>query len=164
VNYRFDTVWNACSAALIEEIVAFWKAEAALPEGEDGYERASQTIVLARDVDGRIAGTCTAYLRAVPRLGQPMYYLRMFFSSGHQRRYSIIPMMKEAQKALSAYNSGLPAPESLGVVMEVENANLKRHASPTWPLGFNFIGYSPRSLPIYAYYFPEAKLLPPSRR
>jgi hypothetical protein len=164
VDYNFETVWNVCSPALIEEVIAFWTAENALPTEDDPAVRAGQTVVVARDRDGGIAGTCTAYLRVVPRLGQPMYYYRMFFSSGHRRKYSIIPMMKEAQKALSAYNSGLPKLESLGVVLEVENANLRSHTTPTWPLGFNFIGYSPRSLPLYAYYFPDAKLLPPARR
>jgi hypothetical protein len=164
VTYRFDTVWNACTPALSEEIIAFWRSENALPAEDDPALRTGQTVVVARDMDGRIAGTCTAYLRVVPRLGQPMYYFRMFFSGGHRRRYSIIPMMKEAQKALSAHNSGLPVPESLGVVMEVENPNLRRHTNPTWPVGFNFIGYSPRGLPLYAYYFPGAKLLPPARR
>ena len=164
MTYRFDTVWNACTPALSEEIIAFWTSENALPAEDDPAERTGQTVVVARDRDGRIAGTCTAYLRVVPRLGQPMYYFRMFFSGSHRRKYSIIPMMKEAQKALSAYNSGLPVPESLGVVMEVENANLRRHTAPSWPLGFNFIGYSPRSLPLYAYYFPDAKLFPPAKR
>lgn len=160
MDYRFETVWTACTPALSEEIIAFWKSENALPVEDDPAERTGQTVVVARDRDGGIAGTCTAYLRVVPRLGQPMYYFRMFFSSGHRRKYSIIPMMKEAQKALSAYNSGLPKPESLGVVMEVENADLRRHTTPTWPLGFNFIGYSPRNLPLYVHYFPNAKLLP----
>lgn len=160
MDYRFETVWTACTPALSEEIIAFWKSENALPLEDDPAERTGQTVVVARDRDGGIAGTCTAYLRVVPRLGQPMYYFRMFFSSGHRRKYSIIPMMKEAQKALSAYNSGLPKPESLGVVMEVENANLRRHTTATWPLGFNFIGYSPRNLPLYVHYFPNAKLLP----
>ena len=109
MTYRFDTVWNACTPALSEEIIAFWTSENALPAEDDPAERTGQTVVVARDSDGRIAGTCTAYLRVVPRLGQPMYYFRMFFSGGHRRRYSIIPMMKEAQKALSAFNSGLPA-------------------------------------------------------
>jgi hypothetical protein len=164
VDYNFETVWNVCSPALIEEVIAFWTAENALPTEDDPAVRAGQTVVVARDRDGGIAGTCTAYLRVVPRLGQPMYYYRMFFSSGHRRKYSIIPMMKEAQKALSAYNSGLPKPESLGVVLEVENANLRSHTTPTWPVGFNFIGYSPRRLPLYAYYFPDARLLPPAGR
>ncbi len=164
MDYNFETVWNVCSPALIEEVIAFWTAENALPTEDDPAVRAGQTVVVARDRDGGIAGTCTAYLRVVPRLGQPMYYYRMFFSSGHRRKYSIIPMMKEAQKALSAYNSGLPKPESLGVVLEVENANLRSHTTPTWPVGFNFIGYSPRRLPLYAYYFPDARLLPPAGR
>lgn len=164
MDYNFETVWNVCSPALIEEVIAFWTAENALPAEDDPAVRAGQTVVVARNRDGGIAGTCTAYLRVVPRLGQPMYYYRMFFSSGHRRKYSIIPMMKEAQKALSAYNSGLPKPESLGVVLEVENANLRSHTTPTWPVGFNFIGYSPRRLPLYAYYFPDARLLPPAGR
>lgn len=165
MTYQFDTVWNACSTALIKEVVAFWKAEEALPKDVDGHGRAKQTIVLARDGDGGIAGISTAYLRVVPRLGQPMYYLRMYFSSEHRGMHTIMPMMKHALKALTEYNSRLAAPEALGVVMEVENTHLReRHPKATWPLGFNFIGYSPLSLPMYAHYFPHAKLLPPVSR
>ncbi len=163
MTYRFETVWNACTPALVDEIVGFWTQENALPENGNANERAKQTIVLARDGDGRIAGICTAYLRTVPRLGQPMYYFRMYFSTAHRRSYSIIPLMKEAQKALSEYNRSLPVPESLGVVMEVENADLRSHATASWPLGFNFIGYSPKRLPLYAHYFADAVLLPPAK-
>lgn len=165
MDYNFETVWNKHTPALTEEIIAFWTAENALPTDENAQERAKQAVVLARDGDNRIIGISTAQIRTIHRIGQPMYYFRMYFDAAHRGMHSIKPMMKEALQALSEHNCGLPAPEALGIVIEVENSHLrKRHATAGWPLDFNFIGYSPRKLPIYAHYFKGAKLLPPARR
>ena len=54
-EYRYQNVWQNVSEELSAEIVAFWKAESALPAGEDGSARAKQAVTVMRDADGAIA-------------------------------------------------------------------------------------------------------------
>jgi hypothetical protein len=162
MTYRFETVWTACTPALSEEIIAFWTGENALPAGENALDRSKQTVIVTRDGDGRIVGTATAYLRTVPRLGQPMYYYRMYCNANHRGQRTGFEMLQLSQSVLCDYSKSKDASNAIGIILEVENTMYTgRYPQAAWPLGFNFIGYSPRRLPLYAYYFPEAKLLPP---
>ena len=66
---------------------------------------------------------------------------------------------------LQDYKAGLKRPESLGILLEIENdkiaAAYKRAVEP----GFDavFIGYSPRGLQLRVSYFEGATLQPPAR-
>jgi hypothetical protein len=165
MDYRYEAVWNKHTPSQIEEIIAFWSTEHALPVAEDAQERAKQAVVLARDGDDRIIGISTAQARIVPRIGQPMYYYRMYSAPAHRGQRTGFTLVEKTQRILQDFTQAERSPAAIGIVLEIENAEYReRYPQAAWPMGFNFIGYSPRSLPIYAYYFPEAKLLPPSRR
>lgn len=160
---RFESIWKACSPALIEEIVAFWKAEDVLPAGEDAEQRAQQAAVLARDENNRIVGISTAVARIVPRIGQPMYYYRMYSTAEHRGQGTGYALLENTQAALQSHAKSEDHATAIGIILEIENAKYEqRYRQAAWPMGFNFIGYSPRRLPLYAYYFPGALLLPPS--
>jgi hypothetical protein len=161
VDYKFESVWNAHTPELIEEIIAFWTMEKALPPDEIPSKRAKEAVVVTRDRDGRIVGTATAHARIVPRLAQPMYYYRMYSSAEHRGQHTGYAMLEKTQAVLEEFTKAQATPAALGIVLEVENKTFSaRYPQATWPMNFNFIGYSPRSLPMYAYYFPNATLIP----
>jgi hypothetical protein len=165
VDYNFETVWNGHTPELIKEIISFWTMENALPPDEIPLKRAKETAIVTRDGDGRIVGTSTAYARIVPRLAQSMYYYRMYSNAEHRGQRTGYAMLEKTQAVLEEFTKAQATPAALGIILEVENKTYSgRYPQAAWPMNFNFIGYSPRSLPLYAYYFPDAKLLPPAKR
>lgn len=165
MDYKYETVWNDHSPELIHEIIAFWTTENALPPDEIPSKRAKEAVIVTRDGDGRIVGTSTVQARTVPRLAQPMYYYRMYSNAEHRGQRTGYAMLEKTQAVLAAFTKAQTVPAALGIILEVENKTYSgRYPQAAWPMNFNFIGYSPRSLPLYAFYFPDAKLLPPARQ
>jgi len=163
--YEYQNVWKQISPELAEEITAFWIAEKALPKNAKPDARAQQVAVVMRDDQGAIAAVSSAIARVVPRLRQVLYYYRTFCGAAHRGNKTSTPMMQATQKALMDYNLGLPKPEAIGVLIEIENTMIAGHYTEAfWPqTGFSFIGYSPRGLPLRVHYFPGFKLQPPVR-
>ncbi len=163
--YEYQNVWKHITPELAEEITAFWIAEKALPKSAKPDARAQQVVVVMRDDQGAIAAVSSAVARVVPRLRQVLYYYRTFCGAAHRGNKTSIPMMQATQKALMEYNLGLPKPEAIGVIIEIENTMIAGHYTEAfWPqTGFSFIGYSPRGLPLRVHYFPGFKLQPPVR-
>lgn len=163
--YEYQNVWKHITPELAEEITAFWIAEKALPKGAKPDARAQQVVVVMRDDKGAIAAVSSALPRVVPRLRQVLYYYRTFCAAGHRGNKTSVPMMQATQKALMDYNLGLPKPEAIGVIIEIENTMIAGHYTDAWwpQTGFSFIGYSPRGLPLRVHYFPGFKLQPPVR-
>ena len=62
------------------------------------------------------------------------------------------------------YNAGLDTSESLGILLEIENAKIAAAYRRAHEPGFEatFIGYSPRGLQLRVSYFDAAVLLPPA--
>ena len=165
MDYNFETVWNGQTPDLINEIITFWTKENALPTDEIPLNRCKETVIVTRGSDGRIVGTSTAYARVVPRLGQPMYYYRMYSDAEHRGQRTGYAMLEKTKAVLEEFTRAQATPAALGIILEVENmAFSSRYPQAAWPMSFNFIGYSPRSLPLYVYYFPDAKLLPPAKQ
>jgi hypothetical protein len=73
--------------------------------------------------------------------------------------------MQATQTALRDYNLGLPKPEAIGIIVEIESTYInQRYPEAFWPATmFSFIGYSPRGLPVRVHYFTDFKLQPPVR-
>ena len=162
--YEYQNVWKHITPELAEEITAFWIAEKALPKSAKPDARAQQVVVVMRDDGGAIAAVSSALPRVVPRLRQVLYYYRTFCGAAHRGNKTSTPMMQATQKALLEYNLGLPKPEAIGVIIEIENAMIAGHYTEAfWPqTGFSFIGYSPRGLQLRVSYFEGATLQAPS--
>ena len=160
-----ESVWQRVTPALVEELTRFWLTHEAVADAERAAERAQQAVIVARDADGALCGVATAVVRVLPRLRQPMYYYRQFFAPGLRGRYQVLTFFLRAKRVLQAHNAGLPRPESLGLLLEIENPGLAkqfRRAHMTHTQA-TFIGYSPRGLQLRVSYFENAMLLPPAR-
>lgn len=160
----FEAVWRQASAGLVEELVAFWRDNQALGGEEAARLRAQQAVCVARDENGALCGVATAVVKVLPRLRQPTYYYRQFFARRLRGRQQELAFFQFAKRVLQDYNAGLPAPESLGILLEIENSKIaaayRRAHEPGFEAGF--IGYSPRGLQLRVSWFDDAVLLPPA--
>lgn len=155
-------VWKQVTPELTAELLDLWQRNNALREPAMAAMRAGQAVCVTRDDQGRMVGVGTAVLRVLPRLRQPMYYYRQFFSQEFRGQKQTVPFFERAKEILETYNAGLPAPESLGVLLELENPQLAARYNMAQGATTTFIGYSPRGLQLRVSYFKGATLLPPS--
>ncbi|MDI1252304.1 hypothetical protein [Thermomonas sp.] len=156
-------VWKKVTPVLGEELMAFWRSNKAIVDDAAAAMRATQAVCIARDESGAICGVGTAVIKVLPRLRQPMYYYRQFFAKSMRGRSQLIPFYQQARQALQEYNASLDKPESLGVLIETENAKLSSAYNHAYEPAFaaTFIGYSPRGTHLYVSYFDGAALQPP---
>ena len=163
VPLRFEAVWKQVTPELGRELVDFWRENRAI-DPERAAKRAEQAISIARDGEGSIRAVATAEIRVLPRLRQPMYYYRLFLSRSVRGQGQVPAFYNHTCKVLQDYNAGLDAPESLGVLIELENPFLSAFYKEAYNAEMNstFIGYSPRGLHLRVTYFEGARLGPPA--
>lgn len=154
-------VWKQVTPALTEELVAMWQGSNAMPDPAAAAVRAGQAVCVGRDENGVLCGVGTAVLRVLPRLRQPMYYYRQFFTAQARGQDQARPFFAAAKETLQAYNAGLPVPESIGLLLELENPRLAARYNMAQGTQTTFIGYSPRGLQLRVAYFEGATLLQP---
>lgn len=161
ISFETVPVWKQVSAELTAELIALWGRSQAIPDPDRAVHRARQAVCVARDQSGAICGVGTAIIRVLPRLRQPLYYYRQFFAPEFRGQKQAVPFLNEARRVLEEYNDSLSAPESLGMLLELENQQLvARYERAYEPAADStFIGYSPRGLQLRVSYFKNARLL-----
>lgn len=158
-------VWKQMTPELKAELVAFWARHQAFGDAERSG-RADQAVCVGRDEQGAICCVGTAFVMVLPRLQQPMYYYRQFFAESQRGHRQAAPFFNHCREALQKYNASLPAPESLGVLVELESDLLAKYYIQAYlpHSDLTFIGYSPRGLQLRVSYFEGAILFPPVPR
>ena len=91
-----------------------------------------------------------------------MYYYRQFFTQESRGQKQTVPFFNGAKRVLEDYNDGLPQPESLGLLLELENPQLAARYNMAQGPQTTFIGYSPRGFQMRVSYFEHATLLEPA--
>jgi hypothetical protein len=163
VSFEILPVWRNVTPELQAELAAFWLSHKAIADPVRANLRAKQAVCVLRDADGALCGVATAINQIRPRLRQPLYYFRQFLAPQVRRQNQALPMYRAACAILEAANRDQP--ESLGVLMEIENPDLAKiftHVVGARTGGV-FIGYSPRGYQLRVVYFEGAKLFPPAR-
>ena len=119
---------------------------------------------IARDDAGQLCGVGTAMIKVLPRLRQPTYYYRQFFAKALRGQHQELAFYQACKQVLQTYNQSLAQAESLGVLLEIENAKIAHAYNQAIVPGFEavFIGYSPRGLQLRVAYFDDAILLTPA--
>lgn len=164
MSVTFVPVWRQVTPALAQELAAFWREHKAIGSQAEAELRAQQAVCVARDEDGALCGVGTAVVKVLPRLRQPTYYYRQFFARSLRGRQQELAFFQRCKQLLQDYNSDLPRPESLGMLLEIENAKIAAAYRRAVEPGFDavFIGYSPKGLPLRVSYFDDARLLAPA--
>ena len=157
-------VWKALTPELSAELVAFWNDQNAIRNAAEAGRRSEQVVCIARDAEGALCGVATAIVKVLPRLRQPMYYYRQFFAPALRGQHQELTFFQQAKRILQDYNAGLDTSESLGILLEIENAKIAAAYRRAHEPGFEatFIGYSPRGLHLRVSYFDAAVLQPPT--
>lgn len=164
MNVGIVPTWKRVTPGLEQELVAFWRDNDAIVDEASATRRAAQAVCVVRGEDEALRGVATAVIKVLPRLRQPMYYYRMFFAPALRGHRQFLPVFRQAKKILRDYNATLDEPESLGLLLELENDRLgKAYPHAYEPdFGATFIGYSPRGLQLRVSYFDGAELLSPA--
>ena len=163
MKVEFIPVWKQVTPALADELVAFWRDNNAIMSEAVAQRRVEQVVCIARDERGALCGVGTALVKVLPRLRQPTYYYRQFFAKSLRGQHQELAFFQRCKQVLQAYNAGLAQAESLGILLEIENAKIAAAYKRAIEPGFDavFIGYSPRGLQLRVSYFDDASLLPP---
>ena len=156
-------VWKQVTPELADELVAFWLENKALGDEASARQRTEQAICIARDENGKLQGVSTGVIRVLPRLRQPMYYYRQYFSREMRGRSQLLPFYLQSKQVLQDYNAALKPAESIGILLELGNGKLAAAYAHAYEKAFDvtFIGYSPSGLELRVSYFENAVLLPP---
>jgi hypothetical protein len=155
-------VWKQVTPKLKAELLAMWARHQAMADPALAAARADQSVCVGRDEQGVLCGVGTAVVRVLPRLRQPMYYYRQFFTPEMRGQKQTVPFFNDARRVLEEYNAGLPQPESLGLLLELENPQLAARYNMAQGPQTTFIGYSPRGFQLRVSYFKDATLLAPA--
>jgi hypothetical protein len=160
-GFEIVPVWKDIGPELRRELVDLWARTRSITDAFTAQSRSSQAVCIARDGSGAIVAVGTAMVRVLPRLQEPLYYYRQFFAPEVRGQGLAVSFYNRARAVLAAYNASLPAAESLGVLLEVENAQLAQRYDRAYvaEAESTFIGYSPRGLQLRVGYFEGAKLL-----
>ena len=158
-------VWKRITPELREELMAFWLAEGALDDAEVAARRADQVTCIGREADGSIWGVGTAFLQVLPSLGQPTYSCRQFFSAKRRGKGLMMEFFAVVRDTLELYNQALAQPESIGILLEMQNEMLTQRYQLAYEPQADayFIGYSPRGHHLRVVYFDGARLLLPPK-
>ena len=161
---EYIPVWKQVTPELAAELIEFWRENKAIGNEANAAASAMQAVSVARDEDGALCGVCTAVIKVLPRLRQPTYYFRQYFAKRMRGRNHIRPFHLHAKQVLEDYNASLDKPESLGILLELENSKLASVYNHAYEPAFDstFIGYSPKGLVLRVSYFKDAVLFAPS--
>ena len=157
-------VWKQVTPELAAELIEFWRENKAIGNEAAAAARAMQAVCIARDEQGALCGVCTAVIKVLPRLRQPMYYFRQYFAKRMRGRNHIQSFHLRAKGILEDFNAALDKPESLGILLELENTKLANVYNRAYEPAFDstFIGYSPQGLVLRVSYFKDAVLQAPA--
>ena len=164
MNADYIPVWKQVTPALAAELIEFWRENKAIGNEAAAAARAMQAVCIARDEQGALCGVCTAVIKVLPRLRQPMYYFRQYFAKRMRGRNHIQSFHLRAKGILEDFNAALDKPESLGILLELENTKLANVYNRAYEPAFDstFIGYSPQGLVLRVSYFKDAVLQAPA--
>ncbi len=157
-------VWKQVTPELADELLAFWKDNNAIADDAAAKQRVPEVVCVARDENGALCGVGTAVIKVLPRLRQPMYYYRQFFAKEMRGQHQELAFFQRCKQVLEAHCAAMETPESLGILLEIENAKIAAAYKQAVVPGFDavFLGYSPRGMQLRATYFSKAVLLPPA--
>jgi hypothetical protein len=160
IGLEIVPVWKAISPELTRELVDMWGSTRAIASPSTAQLRSSQAVCIGRDDDGAIRAVATAVVQVLPRLREPMYYYRQYFDPALRGQGQTTRFFNRARQVLASYNETLPTPESIGVLVELENPWLAAHYARARidEADSIFIGYSPRGLQMRVSYFEGARL------
>lgn len=164
-RFRFVRNWPSPDADDGNAILDFWLREGALADRGLATARLPQVVMHARTLDDdQVAAVCTAVPVTPPRLGQPMYYFRMFVGKAWRSSRLIERMGMRAIACLEEHARMNDFP-CIGIFLELENARFRdKGRMAVWPhSGFVYAGKSARGLELRLYYFRGARLKPEAK-
>lgn len=155
-NIIIENVWLNKPNGFTEDVLEYWSRANLLPADQDAKNRAKQVVFTARLPDGKIIGLTTAFLVKYPPLKNTLFYFRGSLDPSFRIPGLFTKLTKATLTYLESIHKDLQ-PTPIGVLAEIENANLQKLRSVVTPAGFIFIGYNKAGVPVRVYYFDGAR-------
>ena len=165
--YQLDRVWPEPAQEIRDEVVRFWLATGALSDSATAQKRSAQLAVVARDVDGQVAGVSTAVRVLVDQLGCECFYYRTFIAPearvrGLRSTELVWQVLHESYRLLDErFRRGVDR-EVLGLYAEMENRSIiRRRNEAVWKdhgMNFVFIGRTANGNHKRVWYFSDARI------
>ena len=165
-DFTFETVWPEPRESVQAEVVDFWLAESAMPEGA-AQERAKQLLVVTRDPNASVAAVSTAFPHFVVTLGLRCFYFRAFIGRTNRTKgllgsKLIHHLLRQSYDVLNErFQFGIDQ-DVFGLYLEVQNSSILRHRRElVWTdLGANIVltGFLPTGGQTRVWYFEDGKV------
>ncbi len=156
-QYRLENIWENKTPQVKEEIIDFWISEEALTE-QLAHERVNQVLLVARNVDNSIIGINSVYRQHNKQLDNDFYYYRTFIAQRARGSQIVVEMLLETRDYFEIRYIDKRETEAIGILLEVENDDLKMRLNQAiWPgSNFVYIGKNKRGDHVRIYYFKNA--------
>lgn len=147
---RFDAQDTVSADAVID----LWTREGAVG-ADEARRRVGELHLVAIDDHGAPAGVSTTYLEHNAQLGMDLWYYRAFVARAHRRTVIGLRLAVAGRDDLEQRFVTGRDTRGAGVLLEVENAGLKRDADQAfwWATDFTFIGENARGDHVRVHYF-----------
>lgn len=146
-----------------DDVIALWVDEGVVPE-EEANRRIHEVLMVGVHETRGVAAVSSAFLQRNAQLRMDFWYYRAFTASAHRSSNVANAMWSRAVEHLTErHRSGVDR-RSSGVVVEVENAELRRQftvaTNPPGPMVF--IGENERGAHVRVLFFPGATVPTPA--
>ena len=158
MKITINNVWKNQTKELTDEIVTFWNNHKAIPPNVDIYDRAKQVVIVVRNEKTEIIGVTTSYLTTYSQLKNNVFVFRGMISPSYRIPGLFIKMTIESLQILEEFSSSMnESARPIGVIAEMENANLRKARITKLASGMTLLGFSQKENPVYVRYFKGAK-------
>ncbi len=162
-SLKIEFVWGNVSDNLKQEVLDFWKSEAAIHDEERAKKRANELVAICRK-SGELVGVVT-HMKYFHQPLQNHFHVRRTFVKEKFRNQGIMKAM--FQSVWDAFNKQELYKEEgiVGIMAILENPILNKRNGALWPEYGNsvLVGIDNRGFQIRASYFEGAKLSLPKR-
>ena len=157
-DVTFERVWKNLTQATADELVRFWLDWQAIPSEEAARKRAPQAALLARDALGGLVGVSTAFRQYNAQLNNYFWYVRAFVAEPGRRQRVAWDLWVQVRDTLEADFVAGGAPDTIGIVLEVESPLLQKIDRAIWTTGPVFFGKNAQGAHLRVYYFEGARI------
>ena len=129
IQYQLN--WPTWSDEDILEVIHFWEAQSAMPQGASMAERASELLCTAKDETNKLLCTSSVYHKHVKDLDEPFFCYRTFAASDARLMKVAVNMLNFSHSFLETLTE--KQGNEVGFYIEVESPQLMKYQNEaTW--------------------------------
>ena len=159
-GYRLEIVWDQMDDELVSRVSMFLYTAGAIKDLARAHERARQTVVLAYDADGNIAGQHCVERQYIPQVLNDLWTVSIFVGKDHRRAHLSRHLNLLGQAHLQEQYLKGSDTDVIGIYYRMQSPRYKAsdQRAISFYSGLVFIGRNRRGENLRVYYFPGAHI------